>query len=85
MTDLYALAGPLLRLLDPERAHGLAIAALKAGLVPAAATPAASKESPILSVSLWGLNFPNPIGLAAGFDKNGEVVRPMLGQGFGFV
>ncbi len=81
MTGLYALAGPLLRLLDPERAHGLALTALKAGLVP---RPAA-QEMPILSQSLWGLKFSNPLGLAAGFDKNGEVVRPMLRQGFGFV
>jgi len=54
---------------------------LKAGLVPGAAPVA----DPILASRHWGLDFPNPLGLAAGFDKNGEVPDAMLGQGFGFV
>jgi len=81
MIDLYGLAGPLIRLLDPETAHGLAIKALSAGLVPAPAT----FEDAVLEQTLWGRSFVNPVGLAAGFDKNAEVMEAMLGQGFGFV
>ncbi|SCA57923.1 Dihydroorotate dehydrogenase (quinone) [Candidatus Terasakiella magnetica] len=77
---LYALAGPLLRLVSPEKAHGLAITALKNGLLPK--TPAVI--DPILAQSLWGMDFKNPVGLAAGFDKNAEVPDAILGQGFGF-
>ena len=81
MIDLYPLLGPLLRGLDAERAHGLAIQALKHGLVPRPAVAA----DPILRTTVWGLEFPNPIGLAAGFDKNAEVPDAMLDLGFGFV
>jgi dihydroorotate dehydrogenase len=81
MADLYKLAGPVLRLLDPEAAHGVAICVLKAGLAPVGA----KFEDPILSVKLWDLEFANPIGLAAGFDKNAEVPDAMCEQGFGFV
>lgn len=80
MTGLYAFAGPLLRMLDPERAHGLTIRALKLGLAPGIAPPA----QPILETSVFGLKFPNPVGLAAGFDKNAEVPDAMLRLGFGF-
>lgn len=76
----YALARPLLFALDPEVAHGLTIRALKLGLLPAA--PA---DDPILATSLAGIALPNPIGLAAGFDKNAEVPDAMLRLGFGFV
>jgi len=72
---------PLLRLLPAERAHQVTLALLKAGLVPAAE----SVVDPILATTLWGLDFPNPLGLAAGFDKNGEVPDAMLRLGFGFV
>ncbi|EWY37500.1 dihydroorotate dehydrogenase [Skermanella stibiiresistens SB22] len=81
MIDLYPLVGPLLRRLDPETAHGATIAALKSGLVP----KARGADDPILACRLWGLDFPNPVGLAAGFDKNAEVADAMLAQGFGFV
>jgi len=81
MGDLFRLAGPFIRLLDPEMVHGLAINALKAGLIRAAPT----FEDPVLEQTLWGRSFANPVGLAAGFDKNAEVVDAMLGQGFGFV
>jgi dihydroorotate dehydrogenase len=81
MMNLYGLAKPFLFMFSPEQAHSLAIAALKAGIVP----PLSDPRSRILSQTLWGLNFPNPVGLAAGFDKNAEVYRPMLSQGFGFV
>jgi dihydroorotate dehydrogenase len=81
LIDPYLVVGPLLRALDPERAHGLAIRALRHGLVPRMASVA----DPILRTSVWGRDFPNPIGLAAGFDKNAEVPDAMLGLGFGFV
>jgi dihydroorotate dehydrogenase len=79
--DLYPLLGLVLRGFEPERAHGLAIQALKRGLVPRPAIPA----DPILRTTVWGIEFPNPIGLAAGFDKNAEVPDAMLDLGFGFV
>ncbi len=80
MIDAFGLASPLLRLLDAEDAHRATIAALK--LIPAR-TP--QKDDPRLAVSAFGLEFPNPVGLAAGFDKNAEVPGAMLGMGFGFV
>lgn len=81
MIDPYWIVGPLLRALDPERAHGLAIQALRRGLVP---QPAVIDDA-ILRTTVWGREFPNPIGLAAGFDKNAEVPDAMLALGFGFV
>src|SRR5215470_18600406 len=71
----------LLRLLPPETAHRASIAALRAGIVPHEAEP----DPPSLGIALWGWQFPNPIGLAAGFDKNAEVPDAMLRFGFGFV
>ncbi|MGA1854805.1 quinone-dependent dihydroorotate dehydrogenase [Brevundimonas sp. HT1-5] len=79
--DLYPLAGPLLFRFDPETAHGLTIKALKSGLVP----PARGRDEPALHTRVWGLDLANPVGLAAGFDKNAEVVDAMLNLGFGFV
>ncbi|MCR4377727.1 MAG: quinone-dependent dihydroorotate dehydrogenase [Rhodospirillales bacterium] len=79
--DSYRLMWPLVRLLDPETAHGLAVRALEMGLMPCAA----SQVDPVLRVHLWGLDFPNPVGLAAGFDKDARVYAQMLAQGFGFV
>lgn len=78
---LYQWAFPLLDRIDPERAHRLAIAALKTGLIGGARRP----DPPILGQTVFGLAFPNPVGLAAGFDKDGEVHRQALGLGFGFV
>ena len=72
---------PLLRVLEPERAHGLTLGALKTGLLPSLKV----KQRPGLSLKLFGLNFPNPLGLAAGFDKNAEVTQAALALGFGFV
>ncbi len=80
MTGLFTLATGLLRAFDAETAHALAITALKAGLTPSA--PA--KRSARLQVELFGLNFPNPVGIAAGFDKNAEVPDALLAAGFGF-
>jgi dihydroorotate dehydrogenase len=77
---LYPLLRPLAFALDAERAHRLTIGALK--LLPAG-LPA--RPDPTLAVSVAGLDFPNPVGLAAGFDKDAEVFREMLGLGFGFV
>lgn len=77
----YRFAGPLIRRLEPEAAHGLTIWALRHGLV----RRRAKAEDPRLAQRLWGLDFTNPIGLAAGFDKNAAVVDAMLGLGFGFV
>lgn len=79
MADFYALIRPLLFTLDAETAHGLTIRALKSGLLPPA--PA---DDPALAVELWGLRFPNPVGLAPGFDKNAEVPDAILRLGFGF-
>ncbi|MEP3785638.1 quinone-dependent dihydroorotate dehydrogenase [Ascidiaceihabitans sp.] len=70
-----------LRKIDPETAHGLAIKALKAGLAPMPG-PVTSDR---LKTSIAGLNMPNPIGLAAGFDKNAETVAPLSQAGFGFI
>jgi dihydroorotate dehydrogenase len=78
---LFKLARPVLAALDPERAHGLTVQALKLGLGGAAHEP----DDPILATSVWGLGFPNPVGLAAGFDKHAEVCDAMLALGFGFV
>jgi dihydroorotate dehydrogenase len=77
---LYPLVRPLVFALDAERAHRLTITALKA--LPAG-PPA--KRDPVLATQVAGLDFPNPIGLAAGFDKDAEVFAQMLGFGFGFV
>lgn len=70
----------LLRSFDPETAHGLAIGGLRH-----APLPAARPDDPILRTSLAGLNLPNPIGLAAGLDKNAEALRGLARLGFGFV
>ncbi len=70
----------LLRL-DPERAHSLSIIALRAGLVPAPGPFTTAR----LKTRLAGIELPNPIGLAAGFDKNATVIKPLLRAGFGFV
>ena len=73
--------GPLLRRLDPERAHRVALIALRLGLAGADPAP----DDPLLSVQALGLHFPNPIGLAAGFDKDAAAIAPLLALGFGFV
>ena len=71
---------PLLRMFDPERAHGLALRALNTGLTPLPG-PVTSRR---LKTDLAGLALPNPIGLAAGFDKNAEALGPLSRAGFGF-
>jgi dihydroorotate dehydrogenase len=78
--DFYPLIRPLLWALPPERAHEATLRALEAGFGGHARAP----DAPSLKQSLWGLDFPNPIGLAAGFDKDGRVPDAMLRLGFGF-
>ncbi len=72
---------PLLRRLSPERAHKIALAALKSG-VPLTKNTA---PSPLLSQKIFDLQFNNPLGIAAGFDKNAEAIDGLMNAGFGFV
>ena len=78
--SLYALFRPFAFALDAETAHRATIAALSV----APLLPLASFD-PALAIEVAGLSFPSPVGLAAGFDKDGEVPDAMLGLGFGFV
>ncbi|MBO1075763.1 quinone-dependent dihydroorotate dehydrogenase [Roseomonas marmotae] len=72
---------PLMRGMDPERAHNLALKALALGL----AGSDRGVDDPVLATTALGLSFRNPIGLAAGFDKNAQAVLPLMRLGFGFV
>jgi dihydroorotate dehydrogenase len=76
---LYSLARPLIFNLDAEKAHGLTLSGLK--MLPPKAAPDLDQ---ILAQNVAGLDFASPVGLAPGFDKNGEVPRVMMGLGFGF-
>lgn len=78
--SLFNLARPLIHRMDAETAHRLTVAAL-------AAAPALkpASDDPVLATEAFGLSFPNPVGLAAGFDKNAEAIDGALGLGFGFV
>ena len=75
---LYRLLRPALFRIDAERAHGLAIAALRRS------KGAPAPHDPLLATRIAGIEFANPLGLAAGFDKNAEVPDAILGLGFGF-
>src|SRR5262245_19247439 len=79
--SLFRLTRPLLGMMDAETAHRLTLGALRLGVVPAGHPV----DYPALAMKVIGLDFPNPLGLAAGFDKNAEVVDAMLKHGFGFV
>ncbi len=79
MGGLFDLARPLIHALDPETAHKLAIAGL------AAAPLRAPRHDARLAVSAMGLEFPSPLGMAAGFDKHAEAIDGVLGLGVGFV
>ncbi len=81
MSALHDLAARALHLIDPETAHRLTIRALALGCGPRAA----GGDDPVLATELFGHKVPNPIGLAAGFDKNAEVPDEMLAAGFGLV
>jgi dihydroorotate dehydrogenase len=78
---LLHLGQALLQALDPERAHDLAVNSLELGLYPRTTLP----DDPRLAQDVWGLHFENPVGMAAGFDKDARVAEALLGTGFGFV
>ena len=81
---MYSLLRPLLFTLDPETAHHVTLAALQAayklGMLPLVATQAATDPRTVM-----GLTFPNPVGLAAGLDKNGAYIDALAALGFGFI
>ena len=79
LSEKLALA--VMHRLDPETAHGLSIKALKSGLTPCPGPV----TSPRLKTEIAGLNLPNPVGLAAGFDKNAEALGALTQAGFGFI
>lgn len=81
MIDAYRLLRPIVHALPPETAHRWTVKALRSGMIRGGPPP----DDPILQVGLWGTRFANPIGLAAGFDKNAEVPDALLRLGFGFV
>src|SRR6516165_3583546 len=86
MAGLYRLIGPALRRLPREAAHELTLGGLELGLgrfLGVAAAP--DPDPPVLAQRLWGLDFANPVGLAAGYDKDARVPDAMLDLGFGFV
>ena len=80
-SPLEALGMIALRRLDPEAAHGMALKALQMGLGP----NSGPFTSPRLKTTLAGLSLSNPVGLAAGFDKNATALAPLARCGFGFV
>jgi len=79
LSTVFELARPLLFALDPEQAHALTLKSLEAGIHPRPAAP----DDARLSVAVWGMAFPNPLGIAAGFDKDARVADAVLGMGFG--
>lgn len=81
MNAFSSLLRPLLFRIDAETAHGMSLKVLASGLAPSVRPD----RDPRLARHLMGLDFPNPIGLAAGLDKNAEVADPLLALGFGFV
>ncbi|MDD3030170.1 MAG: quinone-dependent dihydroorotate dehydrogenase [Alphaproteobacteria bacterium] len=78
--DFYPLLKPFLFLLDPEKAHNLSLLCLRKGLVPAAKIP----NDPILNATFGPLSLPHPIGLGAGFDKQGDLIQELFNFGFSF-
>jgi dihydroorotate dehydrogenase len=86
MPNLYPLIRPVLHLLPAEAAHNLTVRALHAGLGRLIVDRAGREaDPPVLAQRLWGLDFPNPVGLAAGFDKDARVPEVMRSFGFGFM
>ncbi|WP_020398525.1 quinone-dependent dihydroorotate dehydrogenase [Kordiimonas gwangyangensis] len=81
MIDLFPIAKPLVHALDPEAAHNATIKALKLGLT---GQIGRASDDKVLATTAFGLSFPNPVGLAAGFDKNAEVITAAHKMGFGF-
>ena len=80
---MFSVIRPFLFNLDPETAHDLAIKSLKFNLLPSKVFEVEDEQ--MLNIKLLGKNFPNPIGLAAGFDKSAEAYNSLLKLGFGFV
>ena len=80
---MFSILRPFIFNLDPEVAHDLAIKSLKLNPLPSKMFEV--EDEKILNIELLGKNFPNPIGLAAGFDKSAEVYNSLLKLGFGFV
>lgn len=78
--SFYSMLRPILMRMDAEKAHNLTISLLKTGL-----GPLQSFEDPVLAVNVWGRDFKNPLGIAAGFDKNAELLPDLFSMGFGFV
>ncbi|MBO0766775.1 MAG: dihydroorotate dehydrogenase (quinone), partial [Hyphomicrobiaceae bacterium] len=81
LAAMYDLARPLLFGLDPEWTHELTLRALEVGVYP---RPPVADDAR-LGVTLWGFALPNPLGLAAGFDKDARVPDSLIGMGFGHV
>ncbi|XP_008545523.1 dihydroorotate dehydrogenase (quinone), mitochondrial [Microplitis demolitor] len=75
------IAMPLVKFIDPEVAHNLAVAAANFGFISQQKTP----DPPGLKQTVFGLKFSNPVGMAAGFDKQGEAIKGLTKMGFGFV
>ncbi len=80
LNGLFDLARPALLMMEPERAHELTLLSLEKGLYPRRQGP----DSEVLKQQVMGLDFPNPVGMAAGFDKNGRVPQALRNIGFGF-
>ena len=80
MNRLWSAAQAGLFLLDPETAHEASLRALEAGIYPRPCKP----DDPRLGQTLFGLTFPNPIGVAAGYDKDARVYNALFAMGFGF-
>ena len=80
---MFSILRPFLFNLDPETAHDLAIKSLKFNLLPSKVFKVEDEQ--MLNIKLLGKNFPNPIGLAAGFDKSADAYNSLLKLGFGFV
>ena len=82
MSMLEKIGLNLLNCFDPERAHSLSIQALKLGLAPLHGGAVSRSR---LNTSMGGIALANPVGLAAGYDKNAQVLGPMSKAGFGFL
>ncbi|MGV6840682.1 MAG: quinone-dependent dihydroorotate dehydrogenase [Planktomarina sp.] len=81
MTFAEKIALGIFHQMDPELAHKLSLAALRIGLTPAPGAVTSDR----LKVNLAGMDLPNPIGLAAGYDKNAQALQPLSNAGFGFL
>ena len=80
LKGLMTLARPALLALDPEKAHELTLRSLEQGLY-----PRGGQNDQRLEQTVWGLKFNNPLGMAAGFDKNGRVAQALVQNGLWFL